>query len=143
MYLILKDGTQLNHIGATAGSKYIQGANRDAITFEFDSSHSVDTLRAVFTEENCETIIIVTEAVELQEDGTEVVVLKNNYWDGYVIRHEVADRVKTIKEATGTTPAITENRVFVTMGQRTYTETKLANLTDTVDLLVLESLLAE
>ena len=151
MHILLKDGTRLNHIGATGIAKYINGANRDTITFEFDESYSVDYLRSVFTESNCETINIVTddivESVVENEDGTtEVkseVVYTNNYWEGYVIRTEVAERIKEIEPATGTTPAITETRVFVTMAQRTYTETQIASLTETIDILVLERLMGE
>lgn len=151
MHILLKDGTQLNHIGATSVPKYIQGANRDTLTFEFDSSYNVDELRVVFTEANCETIIIVTDdqvekVVEkkvVNEDGTEEVVSEvvteivytNNYWDGYVIRAEVAEKIKEIEPATGTTPAITETRVFVTMAQRTYAETQMAMLQAQNDLL--------
>jgi hypothetical protein len=150
MHIILKDGTKLNHIGATGSTRYIQGANRDTITFEFDATYSVDELRSVFTELNCEIINIVTddviESVIENEDGTtEVkseVVYTNNYWEGYVIRAEVAEKIKEIEPATGTTPAITETRVFVTMAQRTYAETQIASLTETVDILVLENLLA-
>lgn len=150
MHIILKDGTKLNHIGATSTTRYIQGANRDTITFEFDSTYSVDKLRNVFTDMNCETINIVTddvvETVVENEDGTtetkSEVVYTNNYWDGYVIRAEVAEKVKEIVPATGTTPSITETRVFVTMAQRTYAETQIASLTETVDILVLENLLA-
>ena len=151
MFIELKDGTILNHIGATGVSKYIQGANRDTITFEFDGTHSVDELRAIFTEANCEVINIVTdEAVETlveNEDGTtetkKETVYTNNYHEGYVIRAEVAEKIKEITPATGTTPAVTETRVFVTMAERTYAETQLASLTETVDVLVLESLMAE
>lgn len=143
MHLLLKDGTQLNHIGATSVSRYIQGANRDTLTFEFDSSYSVDELRAFFNEVNCETINIVTdEVVETlieNEDGTtesiSEVVYTNNYWDGYVIRAEVAEKIKELEPATGTTPAITETRVFVTMAQRTYAETQQAQLKAQSDLL--------
>ena len=149
MYILLKDGTKLNHIGATGITKYIQGANRDTIIFEFDNTYSVDELRAKFTEVNCETINIVTdELVERlieNEDGTQEVksevVYTNNYWDGYVIRAEVTEKIKEIEPATGTTPAITETRVFVTMAQRTYAETQIASLTETVDILVLEKLM--
>ena len=140
MHLILADGTQLNHIGATGMSKYIQGANRDTITFEFDASYSVDELRALFTEANCEVINIVTdEVVETQiENGDGSVETKtetvytNNYHEGYVIRAEVAEKMKEITPATGTTPAVTETRVFVTMAQRTYAETKLISMTDEI-----------
>lgn len=151
MYILLKDGTKLNHIGATGDTRYIQGATRDAITFEFDSTYSVDELRSVFTEMNCEIINIVTDEVietviENEDDTTEVkseVVYTNNYWEGYVIRAEVAEKIKEIEPATGTTPAITETRVFVTMAQRTYAETQIASLTETVDILVLEKLMGE
>lgn len=128
MHILLTDGTKLNHIGATGTSMYIQGATRDTITFEFDSTHSVDELRNVFTEANCETIKIVTDEVVTLEDGCTEVVYTDSVFEGYVIRYEVAERIRTLKEATGTTPAETEPRVFVTMAQRTYTETQIANL---------------
>lgn len=134
MHIILANGTRLNHIGATGSMKYVQGANRDSITFEFDDTHSVDELRNVFTETNCEVIDIVTD----NEDGTQ----DNNYHEGYVIRAEVSEKMKEITPATGTEPAVTERRVFVTMAQRTYSETQVASLTETVDYLVLESLMA-
>lgn len=142
MHIILADGTQLNHIGATGTTKYVQGANRDTITFEFDASHSVDELRNLFTEQNCEVIDIVTEEVVTQGDGTEQIVSTDNYHEGYVIRAEVAEKIKELTPSTGTTPAVTETRIFVTMAQRTYAETQMASLTETVDALVLESLMA-
>ena len=143
MYLILSDGTKITHIGATGATKYVQGANRDTITFEFDSSHSVDELRNLFTEQNCEVIDIVTEEVVTQEDGTEQTIATDNYHEGYAIRTEVAERTKEIAPATGTTPAVTETRVYVTMAQRTYMETQLKSLTETVDILVMENLAAQ
>ena len=146
MHLILTDGTQLNHIGATGTTKYVQGANRDTITFEFDETHSVDELRNLFTEQNCEVINIVTdEVVETlieNKDGTTETktetVYTDNYHEGYVIRAEVAEKIKEITPATGTTPAVTETRVFVTMAQRTYNETLLKENND-----VLATLLGE
>ena len=143
MYLILSDGTKITHIGATGATKYLQGANRDTITFEFDSSHSVDELRNLFTEQNCEVIDIVTEEVVTLEDGTEQTIATDNYHEGYVIRAEVAEKIKELTPSTGTTPAVTETRIFVTMGQRTYMETQLKSLTETVDILVMENLAAQ
>ena len=143
MYLILSDGTKITHIGATGATKYLQGANRDTITFEFDASHSVDELRSLFTEQNCEVIDIVTDEVVALEDGTEQTIATDNYHEGYVIRAEVAERIKEIAPATGTTPAVTETRIFVTMGQRMYMETQLKSLTETVDILVMENLAAQ
>lgn len=143
MHILLKDGTQLNHIGAISEPKYIQGASRDTLTFEFNDSYSVDDLRALFNAVNCETINIVTdevvERIVENEDGTidvkTEVVYTNNYWDGYVIRAEVSEKIKELEPATGTTPAITETRVFVTMAQRTYAETQMAMLQAQNDML--------
>ena len=132
MYIVLADGTKLNHIGATGMTKYIQGANRDTIKFEFDESYSVDELRNLFTEQNCEIINIVTEEVVTLEDGTEQTIATDNYHEGYVIRAEVAEKIKELAPATGTTPAVTEARVFVTMAQRTYMETQLAAITEEI-----------
>lgn len=142
MHIILTDGTKLNHIGATGATKYLQGANRDTITFEFDETHSVDYLRSVFTEANCEVINIVTDETKEQEDGSVIIVETFNYHEGYVIRAEVSEKIKELEPATGTTPAVTETRVFVTMAQRTFAETQIANLTEVVDILLLENLLA-
>ena len=142
MHIILADGTKLNHIGATGATKYLQGANRDTITFEFDETHSVDYLRSVFTEANCEVINIVTDETKEQEDGSVIIVETFNYHEGYVIRAEVSEKIKELEPATGTTPAVTETRVFVTMAQRTFAETQIANLTEVVDILLLENLLA-
>lgn len=132
MYIILADGTKLNHIGATGATKYVQGANRDTITFEFDASYSVDELRNLFTEQNCEVIDIVTEEVVTLEDGTEQTIATDNYHEGYVIRAEVAEKIKELTPSTGTTPAVTETRVFVTMAQRTYMEMQLADITEEI-----------
>lgn len=127
-HIVLANGTQLTHIGAIGASKYIQGATRDTITFEFDDTYSVDELRSLFTEANCETINIVTEETETDGDGTTSIVTTDNIHEGYVIRAEVGEKIKEITPATGTTAAVTETRVYVTMAQRTYEETKLAKL---------------
>lgn len=124
MHIILVDGTQLNHIGATSVSRYIQGANRDTITFIFDDSKSVDELDALFNEANCEVINIVTdEEVEL-EDGTTQIVYTDNFHEGYVIKAEISKKITVIAPSTVNTPEVTETRIHVTMAQRTYAETK-------------------
>lgn len=138
MHLILTDGTQLNHIGATGTTKYLQGANRDTITFIFPETYGMDELDAMFTEENCEIINIVTEdAVEL-EDGTTAIAYTDNLHAGYVIKAGISKEIRTITPATGTTPEVTETQILVTMAQRTYAETKLKENTD-----ILAALLSE
>lgn len=129
MYIILADKTQLNILGATGTHKYIQGANRDTITFEFDDTYSVDELRAVFTAENCETINIVTEETATDENENTSVVTTDNIHEGYVIRAEVGEKIKEI------TAAVTETRVYVTMAQRTYMEAQISELRENSELL--------
>lgn len=128
MHIILADGTQLNHIGAFAENKFIGGKNRDAIVFEFDNTHSVDDLRNLFTEKNCEVINIVTDSKLELEDGSEQIIQENNYHYGYVHRVEISEKIKEIEPATGVTPAVTETRIFVTMAQRVYEETQYLEL---------------
>lgn len=127
-HIILTDGTKLNHIGASGASRYIQGATRDTITFEFDDTYSMDELRELFTEKNCETINIVTEETVTDEDENASTVTTDNIHEGYVIRTEVGEKIKEITPATGTAAAVTETHVYVTMAQRTYEETKLAKM---------------
>lgn len=125
MYIKLANGTILNILGATGTHKYVQGAKRDTITFEFDSTYSVDELRALFTEENCETLNIVNE---FTSDDVEEKTVENNIHEGYVIRAAVGERIEEIAPATGTEDAVTDTRVYVTMAQRTYAETQMAEL---------------
>ena len=143
MHIILADGTKINHIGATGTTKYIQGANRDTITFIFDDTKSVDELDALFNEINCEVLNIVTDELVELEDGTTRTVYTDNYHYGYVIKAEISKKISVVAPATVDTPEVTETQIHVTMAQRTYAETQIASLTETVDILVLEKLLAE
>lgn len=127
-YIILTNGTRLDHIGAAGASRYIQGATRDTITFEFDDTYSVDELRSLFTESNCETINIVTEKEVADDENGAHIETTDNIHEGYVIRTEIGEKIKQITSATGTAAAVTETRVYVTMAQRTYEETKLAKM---------------
>ena len=129
MKVILNDGTIVTAIIVTGGQKYYQGANRDALTFVLPET-SLDEVDAVFTEENCESITLVSD------DESE------NLHKGYVIRTELVKKPVVVEAASSDTEEVTEMRVMVTMAQRTYAETQLASLTESVDVLVLESLMA-
>lgn len=122
MRIILSDNTELNPIIVTGGSKYVQGANRDALTFVFGDAYSMDELDALFTEANCENIIIIGDG----EDQTE------NLHKGYVIRMELVKKLVVTQDATSDTAEVTESRIQVTMAQRTYQETKIAEITEEV-----------
>lgn len=128
MYIILANGATLSPINIIGAKKIVQNATRDTLSFIFQGDASLDELDRIFTATNCETITIV--------DGD------NEYvHSGYTVRYELKRSSVEVAPATESTDAEYENRVTVAMAQRTYMESQIASLTDTVDMLVLESLL--
>ena len=130
MKIILTNGTELNPIMVTGASKFVQGANRDTLTFVFNDSISMDELDKIFTSSNCESINIIGD------DESEAI------YSGYTIRAELNKKQVQNNTEKPEAEAVYENRITVSMAQITYTEAQLANLTETVDVLVMESLMA-
>ena len=116
MKLILTNGLELTPIMVTGEHKYIQGANRDVLTFVFDDSLSMDELDTIFTEINCEFITIIGD------DNSESI------FNGYVIRTELIKKSEIAEEPTSNTEEVSVVRVMISMAQRTYSETKLAQV---------------
>ena len=127
MKITLNNGAILKPILATGGSAYVQGANRDVLTFVFHETESMAELDAAFSVENCVSIIV--------EDGEEAYI-----HNGYTIRVGLEKKPVEIIPATDTEPAVVESRIFVKMAQRTYIEAQMADMQETVDYLVLDSL---
>lgn len=128
MIIKLNNGTELNPILVLGEKRYVQGVSRDTLLFAFSAENTLDNLDRLFSAENCETITIV--------DG------ENEYIHrGYTVRAELKREPVEVTPATESTEAVYENRVFVAMAQRTYSESQIASLTETVDLLVMESLM--
>lgn len=124
MMIKLTNGTELNPIIVAGGQRFVQGANRDTLSFVFPVDASMDELDALFTAENCEAITIV--------DG------ENEYiHHGYTIRAELKREPVVVTPATETSEAVTENRVTVSMSQRTYMESQLAATQAAVEMLCL------
>lgn len=143
MKLILANGTELTPILVTGSPRYVQGANRDSLTFVFSDVRSLDELDTLFTEANCESIKLVTEeTVELEDGSTQTNKIEDIH-NGYVLRVELRKGKEEVQQATADTEAVYETRATVTMAQRTYAESQIASLTETVDVLVMESLMAE
>ena len=130
MKIKLKNGTELTPILVTGNSTQVQGARRDTLNFIFRPTEDMAELEAEFTADNCETITIVGD------NGS--VSVK----DCYTIRAKLEKSLVEVEPATPTTEAVVEERITVSMAQRTYAETQLASLTETVDVLVMESLMA-
>lgn len=128
MKVILNNGTELTPIIVTGEKRNVQGARRDVLTFVFAET-GLDEIDGIFTEENCEKLIIVGD------DESEAI------YTGYTIRAELAKSKEETKSATSTTAAEYETRVTVSMAERTYAETKLMETSDAVDAIVLQMLM--
>lgn len=129
MKIILANGKELNPILVTGAQAYVQGANRDTLTFIFSSEESMDELDEAFSPSACESITV--------EDKYENVYV----YKAYTIRAKLEKSPVVVVPATPETEEVKENRITVAMAQRTYAETQIASLMETVDVLVLESLM--
>lgn len=129
MKITLSNGKELTPIVVSGGHKFVQGASRDTLVFVFPASEGMDKLDGIFVPTACETITV--------NDGEGEYIHK-----GYTVRVELKKEWVEVAPATEEAPAETEERITVSMGQRTYAESQLASLTETVDTLVLDSLLA-
>ena len=130
MKIILANGAELNAILATGEKRQLQGAERDVLSFVFPESESLDTLDALFTPENCESITLAEVDKETGET-TSTYIHK-----AYTIRAELVRKPEEVTPATEETEAVYENRVFVSMAQRTYAESKIAELSEALELIL-------
>ena len=116
MKIILANNKEYNPIMVTGAKRTINGATRDCLSFVFDNSFSLDELDAAFTPEACESITIVGD------DNSEAV------HSAYTIRAEIKKYSEVAEAETPNKEAVTVERVIVAMAQRTYQETKMAEL---------------
>lgn len=116
MKIILANGTELNPIIVIGESTFTQGARRDTLRFVFPASEDIIALDDAFTEENCENVTIVAE------DGS-IAVHK-----AYTVRASLSKVPVEIEPATAEAEAVIEDRIMVSMAQRTYIETQLRAL---------------
>lgn len=116
MKIILSNGTELEPIAVTGSRHNIQGASRDCLSFVFPETAVLETLDVAFTEAACESITLVES-----EDTSYI-------HKGYTIRTELKKESIEVSTGDSETDAVYENRITVTMAQRTYTESKLAAL---------------
>jgi hypothetical protein len=128
MKIILNNGTELVPILINGYRKYIQGINRDCLEFYFASNVTFAQLDELFGDP------INTSKIILQ-DSSESYLHEN-----YTIRDALKYVPFVLSEATDTTPEVAEMRFSVVMAQKTYVETQIDSLRDTVDVLVLEGL---
>ena len=130
MKIILTNGVELHPLTITGEQNYFQNFNRDTLSFIFSPEESVVTLDNAFSAEACESIRVIDDF------GYE------NIHKGYTIRVKLEKKPIEIIRETHESQSVVEERIIVSMAQRTYAESQLASLTETVDVLVMESLMA-
>jgi hypothetical protein len=123
------NGTELPTITAIAVNTYVQGGQRKAIEIQMDKDaitfDALDALTANSADTAKLTLI----------DGD-----KQYVHDNYSIRAELAVKAVEITPATDTAPAVTEDRLCVTLAQLTYLEVTQAAQQAQIDALVLATL---
>lgn len=116
MKIILANGVELEPIVVTGAPHHVQGANRDTLSFVFAEEAGLEALDAAFTEEACESIAVVES-----ENASYI-------HKGYAIRAGLTKGSVAVSRGDTEAEAVYENRITVTMAQRTYAEAKLATL---------------
>lgn len=124
MIIKLSNGTELNPILVTGASSHVQGARRDTLSFVFHATEEIVALDNAFSESACETIKITGD------DGSESI------YKAYTIRAELKKSTVEVTPATIDSEAVTEERITVSMAQRTYAESQMAYLTNTMTALL-------
>ena len=116
MKIKLANGTELNPILVKGSPMNIQGAKRDTLSFIFSAAEDMNALDEAFSESACESITITGD------DETESI------HKGYTIRAELKKASVEVTPATAESEAVMEDRITVSMSQRTYSETQLSAL---------------
>ena len=113
MKIVLANGVELTPYTVNGSNQFVQGAQRDVLSFVFPAEAGLASIDDAFTAEACETITIVAD------DGTEYI------HKGYTIRGELKKASVVITLPTPESPAVEEDRIRLTMAQRTYAESQL------------------
>ena len=129
MQIKFSDNTTLDVLNVNGQAAYYQGANRDSLEFQFaKSAYGFDQLEGIFADESkTGQITIIDDAAQYLHEN-------------YCLRMKMELRPVEITPASGSTPAVTDERICITMAQKAYAEIQMKTMQDTVDMLVLSSL---
>lgn len=127
MRIILANEMELTPIMVMGEHRFLNGIERDVLTFVFPAVDStLNTYDELFTEAACETITIIGD------DESEAI------YEGYAIRVELKKELVKVSNETATEAAVMENRIFVSMAQKTYSEAQLGNIQEVIDAILME-----
>lgn len=120
---IILNNNELSPINVIGGRKNVQGANRDTLTFVFPGDMDMAELDSIFTAKNCESITVEDE-------------IGSYIHKGYTVRGELSKANVYVANETEDAPAVYEDRINVVMGQRTYTEAKMAEMEEALNMIL-------
>ncbi len=120
MKIILANGVELNPYTAEGGGRFLQGANRDCLTFAFPTDVGIEAIDNAFSEAACESIAIY------DGNGNEYI------HKGYTIRVSLVKNPVEVTPATLETEAVYEDRILITMAQRTYSESQVKAMAEDI-----------
>ena len=161
--LIFSSGKEINISECYGKSEFVQGSQRDVLDFRFNPEEiTLNEVDALFTTSECVNLTIVetTTSIEtvmvdkVDEEGNPVLDEEGNHiteptqkevehvsefrYTNYGLRVALSKQAFTLATENG---AHNVDQISVKMGQFTYTELQVSSLTDTVDVLVMESLM--
>lgn len=125
MKIILANETELNPIIVTGGRRFVSGVMRDTLDFVFSADTTIEEIDSIFTAENCENIKIYD--IETNEEFIH---------KGYTIRADLLRKPVVVTPATEEAEAVTEERIIVSMSERTYTENEVVTLQGIINALL-------
>lgn len=128
MLIKLNDGKEIPILLVTGGNRIVFGSNRDTITFVINGYNSLEEIDNIFTEDNCENIILIQD----DEEKTETLLY------GYVLKTDLNKKIVEIAPESPEEEAIFEPRINITLARRSYAETKMAALSLAIDMLCME-----
>ncbi len=118
MQIILNDQTTLSAVSVEGQKSFYQNANRDSLTFIFDIKNSdFNTLYNLFQDEN------KTKKITITTDDTV------SCYEDYTLRTQIMVKPRLTQKETPSSPAVTEESIYITMAQKTYLEKQLEKLT--------------
>lgn len=129
MIIRFADGTEATCVLVTGEHVQINSVYRDCLGFVFEDT-SLDEIDELFTEARCEKMVLINE-----EDKSEGI------FEGYTIRHKLEKRYPDVEEDAKIEDVNAKQRVMCYMAQRTYSESKLKEVSE--DLLNTDLAIAE
>lgn len=131
MQIEFNDGTTLDVLAVNGNPTYFQGAQRDSLEIQIDKSKTTfDALDALTAGENTSKLTLIDGEHQYEHDN-------------YSLRTELALKPIVTAAATDTTPEQTEDRLCVTLAQKTYQELQVEELQSSVDEIILSELEAK